>query len=66
MVEYGFEIGRQLEWASVAPALTMADEHSREIVIIPECLTRLKHCRCGPKTTMFYYRSFFDLRRKNA
>ncbi|VDP45495.1 unnamed protein product [Heligmosomoides polygyrus] len=66
VVEYGFEIGRRLEWSAVAPTVTLSDEHSKIALVIPECLTRLKHCRGSSELVLFYYKSFFDLSKKNT
>ncbi|VDL61775.1 unnamed protein product, partial [Nippostrongylus brasiliensis] len=48
------------------PTVTLADEHSKILLVIPECLTRLKHCHGSREVVLFYYRSFFDLSRKNT
>ncbi|VDP42038.1 unnamed protein product [Heligmosomoides polygyrus] len=66
IVEYGFEIGRRLDWSAAAPTATLSDEHTRVIVVVPECLTSLKHCMAGPHTTFFFYRTFFDLKKKHT
>ncbi|VDL83425.1 unnamed protein product [Nippostrongylus brasiliensis] len=36
IVEYGYEIGRKLDWTSAAPIATWADEHGRAVVVLPE------------------------------
>ncbi|VDP37744.1 unnamed protein product [Heligmosomoides polygyrus] len=66
VVEYGSEIGRRLEWSAVVLTVTLSDEHSRIALVIPECLTRLKHCRGSSELVFFYYKSFFDLSKKNT
>ncbi|KIH58474.1 hypothetical protein ANCDUO_11320 [Ancylostoma duodenale] len=64
IAEYGWRISQELEW-SAAEKVIRSDEHGRVAVIIPEVLTRLKHCLSGPKTTFYTYRSFRDIRTTN-
>lgn len=63
IIEFGFEIGRSVEWTAVKASI--ADEHSRIVIVVPEVLARLRHCLHGPNTVFFYYRSFYDIRRNN-
>ncbi|KAL6723814.1 hypothetical protein Aduo_018780 [Ancylostoma duodenale] len=65
IIEYGWNLGRRLEWPEVAPAVQKASEHSRVVVVVPEVLHRLKHCHHGPKTEIFYYQSFKQIRTTN-
>ncbi|KAL6733086.1 hypothetical protein Aduo_003770 [Ancylostoma duodenale] len=36
IIEYGWNLGRRLEWPDMAPAVQKANEHSRVIVLVPE------------------------------
>ena len=64
IAEYGWKISERLEW-DAAEKMPKSDEHSKIAVIIPEVLTRLKHCHIGPRTTFYCYRSFRDIRTTN-
>ncbi|KAL6724148.1 hypothetical protein Aduo_019063 [Ancylostoma duodenale] len=64
IAEYGWRISQELEWYS-AERTVRSDEHGRVAMIIPEVLTRLKHCLAGLKTTFYTYRSFKDIRTTN-
>ncbi|KAK6023138.1 hypothetical protein OSTOST_11138 [Ostertagia ostertagi] len=41
------------------------NEHARTVILVPDVLRRLTFCRKGPRTTLFYYRSFREVRRNN-
>ncbi|VDO76537.1 unnamed protein product [Heligmosomoides polygyrus] len=55
IVEQGWNLSRATEWTSQAQNLAEEDQHARIVILIPE----------GPRTTLFYYRSFLEIRRNN-
>ncbi|EYC14761.1 hypothetical protein Y032_0039g140 [Ancylostoma ceylanicum] len=65
IIEYGWNLERRLEWLEVAPAVQKENEHSCVVVVVPEVLHRLNHCHHGPKTELFYYQSFKQIRITN-
>ncbi|VDO85689.1 unnamed protein product [Haemonchus placei] len=66
IIEYGWRIGRQMEWKHVEQSVQKAQEHSRTVVVVPEVLHRLKHCLTSSRTVIFYYKSFREVRATNT
>lgn len=65
IVEQGWNLSRAMEWTAQAQNLAEEDQHARIVILIPEVLHRLTFCVKGPRTTLFYYRSFREIRRNN-
>ncbi|VDL67784.1 unnamed protein product [Nippostrongylus brasiliensis] len=65
IVEYGWNMGRSMEWMVEAQSLAEENQHARTIVLVPEVLHRLTFCGKGSKTTLFHHRSFREIRRNN-
>ncbi|VDO92581.1 unnamed protein product [Heligmosomoides polygyrus] len=65
IVEQGWNLSRAMEWTAQAQNLVEEDQHARIVILIPKVLHRLTFCVKGPRTTLFYYRSFREIRRNN-
>ncbi|KAK6056783.1 zinc knuckle [Cooperia oncophora] len=65
IIQYGWHLSRTMEWSDVSQKIMSANEHSRVVILVPEVLRRLTFCLKGPRTTMFYYRSFHEIKRNN-
>ncbi|XGW28157.1 hypothetical protein V3C99_008173, partial [Haemonchus contortus] len=65
IIQYGWHMARSMEWSTIRPVVANANEHGRTVILVPDVLRRLTFCRKGPRTTMFYYRSFREVRRNN-
>ncbi|KAK6018546.1 zinc knuckle [Ostertagia ostertagi] len=65
IIQYGWHMARSLEWSTISSVVSNANEHARTVILVPDVLRRLTFCRKGPRTTLFYYRSFREVRRNN-